>query len=84
MIADDPPPDESESSGSQYEDGSHDSKEEDPEEEEELEDEEPDTRIQVKSGKKQKKGLVAWDQISTAAVEIDNLVDKRVMGSNPW
>jgi hypothetical protein len=83
MIADDPPPDESESSGSQYKDGSHDSEEEDPEEEEELKDKEPDTRIQVKSGKKQKKGLVTRDQISVAAAEIDNLADKRVMGSNP-
>ena len=39
----------------------------------ELEDEEPDTKIQLKvGGKKQKKGLVARDQINVAAAAINN------------
>jgi hypothetical protein len=37
----------------------------------ELENEEPDTRIQWKTGKKQKKGLVARDQISAAVAAIN-------------
>ncbi|KAF8261181.1 hypothetical protein EI94DRAFT_1705739 [Lactarius quietus] len=36
----------------------------------ELENEEPDTKIQVKAGKKPKKGLVAQDQISAAVAAI--------------
>ena len=38
----------------------------------ELEDEEPDTNIKIKSGKKQKKGLIARDQISAAVAAINN------------
>jgi hypothetical protein len=43
-----------------------------------LENEEPDTRIQLKTGKKQKKGLVARDQISAAVAAINNEPSPRI------
>ena len=80
---------ESEESGSEYKGGSDDvesESESEPdsnaqlsvEEGPELEDEEPDTNIQVKSGKKQKKGLVARDQISAAVVAINEQSSPRL------
>jgi hypothetical protein len=47
-------------------------------EEPELENEEPDTRIKLKAGKKQKKGLVARDQISVVAAAIYNEASPRL------
>ena len=38
----------------------------------ELEDEEPDTKIQLKAGKKQKKGIIARDQISAVVAAIND------------
>jgi hypothetical protein len=38
----------------------------------ELENEEPDTNIQLKKGKKQKKGVVARDQISAMVAAIND------------
>ena len=38
----------------------------------ELEDEEPDTKIRLKASKKQKKGMVARDQISVAVAAIED------------
>jgi hypothetical protein len=38
----------------------------------ELENEEPDTNIQLKMGKKQKKGMIAQDQISAAVAAIND------------
>ena len=70
---------ESEESGSEHNGGSDVEPESESESDEvqheegpELEDEEPDTKIQLKTGKKQKKGLVARDQISAAVAAINN------------
>ncbi|KAH9162334.1 hypothetical protein EDB89DRAFT_2079810 [Lactarius sanguifluus] len=67
---------ESKSSGSKYKaPGSNDSKSESESDTEldegpELEGDEPDTNIQLKAGKKQKKGQIARDQIGTAVVAV--------------
>ncbi|KAF8258244.1 hypothetical protein EI94DRAFT_1815782 [Lactarius quietus] len=47
-------------------------------EEPDLEDEEPDTNIRWKVGKKQKKGLVARDQISAAVMAINDELSPRL------
>src|ERR1700733_3535482 len=64
---------ESEESGSEYK-GADDLESESKLESEgpELEDEEPDTKIQLKAGKKQKKGIVARDQISAVVAAIND------------
>jgi hypothetical protein len=58
---------ESDSSGSEYQvKGGASEDETDNEEDIELEDDEPDTTITIRKGKKQKRGLTARDQVSAA------------------
>jgi hypothetical protein len=77
---------ESEESGSEYKGPASDDLLSEPESEDEpgceegpeLEDEEPDTKIRLKTSKKQKKGLVARDQISAAVAAITDKPNPRL------
>jgi hypothetical protein len=61
------------SSESEYKEDKEPESEEETESEGELEDDEPDTRIKLKKGgKKQKKGIIAQDQISAAVAAISD------------
>ena len=64
---------ESGSSESEYEENQEPESEDETESEGELEDNEPDTKIKLKKGgKKQKKGIIARDQIAAAVAAISD------------